>query len=103
MQKSVSFMQFLLTLLLFSGWVMIMGSLLLFNIAQMPVAGIPDRNHCRLHLDNAKRKIPGIKEFRQNKNIRHKALQENLSSRANEQLYTVLVWIITFLTLSRRF
>jgi hypothetical protein len=39
-------------------------SLLLFNIAQMPVAGIPDRNHCRLHQDNAKRKIPGIKEFR---------------------------------------
>jgi hypothetical protein len=56
-----------------------------------------------LHQDNAKRKIPGIKEFRQNKNIRHKALQENLSSRADEQLYTVLVWMIAFLTLNRVF
>ena len=31
-----------------------MGSLLLFHIAQMPVADVPDRNRCRLHRDNAR-------------------------------------------------
>ncbi|MBO7329582.1 MAG: hypothetical protein J6W00_12525 [Lentisphaeria bacterium] len=74
-----------------------MESLLLFHIAQMPVAGVPDRNRCRLHRDNAKQEVPGKKEFRQNKCIRHtpgkvttvselaqkvklKTLQENLAS-----------------------
>ena len=64
-------MQFLLALLLFSRCVMRMGFLLLFRIVQMPVAGVPDRNRCRLHRDNAKQEVPGKKEFRQNKCIRH--------------------------------
>ena len=49
----------------------LMGSLLLFRIVQMPVAGVLDRNRCRLHRDNAKQEVPGKKEFRQNKCIRH--------------------------------
>ena len=48
-----------------------MESLLLFRIVQMPVAGVPDRNRCRLHRDNAKQEVPGKKEFRQNKCILH--------------------------------
>ena len=64
-------MQFLLTLLHFSRCVIKMESLLLFHIAQMPVAGVPDRNRCRLHRDNAKQEVPGKKEFRQNKCILH--------------------------------
>ena len=48
-----------------------MESLLLFHIAQMPVAGVPDRNLCRLHRDNAKQEVPGKKEFRQNRCILH--------------------------------
>ena len=64
-------MQFLLTLLHFSRCVIKMGSLLLLHIAQKPVAGVPDRNCCRLHRDNAKQEVPGKKEFRQNKCIRH--------------------------------
>ena len=48
-----------------------MESLLLFHTAQMPVAGVPDRNRCRWHRDNAKQEVPGKKEFRQNKRIRH--------------------------------
>ena len=63
-------MQFLLALLHFSRCVMRMGSLLLFHIAQMPVAGVPDRNLCRLHRDNVLPEVPGKKEFRQNKCIR---------------------------------
>ena len=35
-----------------------MGSLLLFHIAQKPVAGVPDRNRCRSLLDNAKEEVP---------------------------------------------
>ena len=46
-------MQFLLALLYFSRCVMRMESFLLFRIAQMPVAGVPDRNRCRWHRDNA--------------------------------------------------
>ena len=64
-------MQFLLTLLHFLRCVIEMESLLLFRIAQMPVAEVPDRNRCRLHRDNAKQEVPGKKEFRQNKCIRH--------------------------------
>jgi hypothetical protein len=64
-------MQFLLALLHFSRCVMRMGSLLLFHIAQMPVAGVPDRNRCLLHRDNAKQEVPGKKEFRLNKCILH--------------------------------
>ena len=41
-----------------------MESILLFHIAQMPVAGVPDRNRCRLHQDNAQQEVPGKKEFR---------------------------------------
>jgi hypothetical protein len=41
-----------------------MESLLLFHTAQMPVAGVPDRNRCRLHRDNVLPEIPGKKEFR---------------------------------------
>ena len=37
----------------------------------MPVVGVPDRNRCRWHRDNAKQEVPGKKEFRQNKCIRH--------------------------------
>ena len=48
-----------------------MESLLLFHIAQIPVAGVPDRNRCLLHRDNAKQEVPGKKEFRLNKCIRH--------------------------------
>ena len=48
-----------------------MESFLLFRIAQKPVAGVPDRNRCRLHRDNAKQEVPGKKEFRQNKCILH--------------------------------
>ena len=48
-----------------------MESFLLFHVAQMPVAGVPDRNRCRLHQDNAKQEVPGKKEFRQNKCILH--------------------------------
>ena len=48
-----------------------MESILLFRIAQMPVAGVPDRNRCRWHRDNAKQEVPGKKEFRQNKCILH--------------------------------
>ena len=70
-------MQFLLTLLHFSRCVIKMESLLLFHIAQMPVAGAPDRNRCRLHQDNAKQEVPGKKEFRQNKCIR-KVIGSNL-------------------------
>ena len=64
-------MQFLLALLYFSRCVMRMEYLLLFHIAQKPVAGISDRNRCRLHRDNAKQEVPGKKEFRQNKCILH--------------------------------
>ena len=64
-------MQFLLTLMNFSGCFTRMESLLLLHIVQMPVAGVPDRNRCRLHLDNAKQEVPGKKELRQNKCIRH--------------------------------
>ena len=64
-------MQFLSALLHFSRCVIKMESLLLFRIAQKPVAGVPDRNRCRLHRDNAKQEVPGKKEFRQNKCIRH--------------------------------
>ena len=64
-------MQFLLALLNFSGCFTRMESFLLFRIAQMPVAGVPDRNRCRWHRDNAKQEVPGKKEFRQNKCIRH--------------------------------
>ena len=48
-----------------------MGSVFSYHIAQMPVAGVPDRNHCRLHRDNAKQEVPGKKEFRLNKCILH--------------------------------
>ena len=48
-----------------------MESLLLLHIAQMPVAGVPDRNRCRGHRDNAQQEVPGNKEFRQNKCILH--------------------------------
>ena len=48
-----------------------MESVLLFHTVQMPVAGVPDRNRYRLHRDNAKQEVPGIKEFRQNKCILH--------------------------------
>ena len=48
-----------------------MESFLLFHIAQMPVAGVPDRSRCRLHRDNAKQEVPGKKEFRLNKCILH--------------------------------
>lgn len=64
-------MQFLLALLYFSRCVMRMESLLLSHIAQKPVAGVLYRNRCRLHRDNAKQEVPGKKEFRQNKCIRH--------------------------------
>ena len=64
-------MQFLLALLYFSRCVMRMESLLLFHIAQKPVAGVLDRNRCRLHRDNAKQEVPGKKEFRQNKCVLH--------------------------------
>ena len=64
-------MQFLLALLHFSRCVMRMESILLFHIVQMPVADVPDRNRCRWHRDNAKQEVPGKKEFRQNKCIRH--------------------------------
>ena len=64
-------MQFFLALLHFPRCVMRMESLLLFHIAQMPVAGVPDRNLCRLHRDNAKQEVPDKKEFRQNKCILH--------------------------------
>ena len=66
-------MQFLLALLHFSRGGMRMESLLLLHIAQMPVAGAPDRNRCRLHQDNAKQEVPGKKESRQNKCILHTA------------------------------
>ena len=46
-----------------------MESVLLFHTVQMPVAGVPDRNRCRLHRDNAKQEVPGKKEFRLNKCI----------------------------------
>ena len=58
-------MQFLLTLLHFSRCVIKMESLLLLHIAQMPVAGVPDRSRYRLHRNNAKQEVPGKKEFRQ--------------------------------------
>ena len=48
-----------------------MGSVFSYHIAQMPVAGVPERSRCRLHRDNAKQEVPGKKEFRQNKCIRH--------------------------------
>ena len=48
-----------------------MESVLLCHTVQMRVAGVPDRNHCRLHQDNAKQEVPGKKEFRQNKSILH--------------------------------
>ena len=48
-----------------------MELILLFHIVQMPVAGVPDRNRCRSHRDNAKQEVPGKKEFRQNKCILH--------------------------------
>ena len=64
-------MQFLLALLYFSRCVMRMESVLLCHIVQMPVAGVPDRNRCRWHRDNAKQEVPGKKKFRQNKCIRH--------------------------------
>ena len=48
-----------------------MESVLLFHTVQMPVAGVPDRNSCQLHRDNAKQEVPGMKEFRQNKCILH--------------------------------
>ena len=74
-----------------------MGSVFSYHTAQMPVAGVPDRNRCRSHWDNVLPEVPGKKEFRQNKCIRHtpgkvttvselaqkvklKALQENLAS-----------------------
>ena len=57
-----------------------MESLLLLHIAQMPVAGVPDRNRCRLHRDNAKQEVPGKKEFRQNKCILHTPLQKDFCS-----------------------
>ena len=41
-----------------------MESVLLFHTVQMPVAGVPDLNRYRLHRDNAKQEVPGIKEFR---------------------------------------
>ena len=46
-------------------------SVLLFHTVQVPVAGVPDRNRYRLHRDNAKQEVPGMKEFRQNKCILH--------------------------------
>ena len=52
-------MQFLLALLHFSRGGMRMESFLLFHIAQMPVAGVPDRNRCRLHRDNVLSEVPG--------------------------------------------
>ena len=64
-------MQFLLTLLHFSRCVIKIGSLLLLHIAQMPVAGVPDRSRCRFHRDNTKQEVPGKKEFLQNKCILH--------------------------------
>ena len=64
-------MQFLLTLLHFSRYVMKMGSVFSYHTAQMPVADIPDRSRYRLHRDNAKQEVPGKKEFRQNKCILH--------------------------------
>ena len=64
-------MQFLLTLLHFSRCVTRMESLLLFHIAQMPVAGAPGRNRCRLYRDNVLPEVPGKKEFRKNKCILH--------------------------------
>ena len=48
-----------------------MESILLFHTAQMPVAGVPDRNRCRLYRDNVLPEVPGKKDFRQNKCIRH--------------------------------
>ena len=48
-----------------------MESVLLFHNAQMPVADVPDRYRYRLHRDNAKQEVPGMKEFRQNKCILH--------------------------------
>ena len=64
-------MQFLLSLLHFLRCVMRMGSRLLFREAQMPFTGVPDRNRCRLHRDNAQQEVPGKKEFRLNKYILH--------------------------------
>ena len=66
-----------------------MESVLLFRNAQMPVAGVPDRNRCRLHRDNAKQEVPGMKEFRQNKCILHTPVQQAFDDLTN-------VWDVMF-------
>ena len=42
-----------------------MESFLLFHVAQMPVAGVPDRNRCRLHRDNVLPEVPFPLELRE--------------------------------------
>ena len=54
-----------------------MESVLLFRIVQMPVTGVPNRNHCRLHRDNVKQKVPAemVIAFAGHKNqCRHKSV-----------------------------
>jgi len=65
-----------------------MKSILLFHIVQMPVADVPDRNRCRLHRDNAKQEVPGMREFRQNKCILH-----TTSSRLLHNGATMILWV----------
>ena len=60
-------------------------SILLSHNVQMPVADVPDRNRYRLHRDNAKQEVPGMKEFRQNKCI----LQMENLKRKNTRVFRV--------------